>query len=117
MAAPTIAAIRATVVAWWREPGQPRLDVLRARIAALWTDGGASIRIRLVNSAGVWSVVAELETRNADGTVTTVSRTWTPTSTDMQARIETLADVIDDLGTSPRQRADLAAAMASEATP
>lgn len=107
MAAPTLAQVRAVVVAWWREPGRPRLDVLRARIAQLWTDARTSVRLRIVNNSGTWSVVAELETRNADGTVaSTVTRTWTPDSADMQARIEQVADIMDDTGTTPRQRGE-----------
>lgn len=117
MSAPTLAQVRTVVVAWWREPGRPVLAVLRARIAKLWNDPNTSVRLSLVNNAGVWSVVAQLETRDANGVVvSTVNRVWTPTSDDMQARIEKVADVVDDLGTSPAERAAMAAAGA-EVTP
>lgn len=107
MAAPTLVQIRDVVVAWWREPGAPRLAVLRARVAALWTDPGASVRVAIVNNAGTWSIVATLETRNPDGTIAnTITRTWTPSSDDLQARIERVYNVQDDTGSTPAQRGE-----------
>lgn len=85
MATPTLQQIRDVAVAWWQEPGRLRLDVLSARLAALWTDTNAIIRVRIENRSGVYTLVAELE-RN--GTIAT--REWTPTS---GVRQETLGDV------------------------
>lgn len=95
MATPTLQALRDIAVDWWREPGPPRLDVLAARIAALWTDGNAIVRTRIENRAGEYVLVAELE-RN--GTI--VSREWTPTNGERQ---EDLADVYcQEYGTTLR---------------
>ena len=74
-------------MAWWREPGVPRLDVLDARLAAAFTDPGAIVRSRVENRAGVYTLVVELE-RN--GTI--IAREWTPTAGDRQGD---LADIYD----------------------
>lgn len=97
MATPTLQQIRDVAVAWWREPGTPSLDVLRARVAALWTDGGAIVRMRIENRSGVYTLVAELERL---GTI--VTREWTPTNGERQ---EDLADVYcQEHGGTIRQR-------------
>jgi len=107
VAAPTLAQLRAVAVAWWREPGRPVLAVLRARVAALWTDPRCSVRVDIVNNAGVWSLVVTLEVRSPDGTIAnTITRTWTPDADDLAARQERIYDVTDDTGTSPTERGD-----------
>lgn len=85
MATPTLTDLRNLAVAWWTEPGLPKLDDLQARIASIWTDPNAMVRARIENQAGVYTLVVELE-RN--GTI--VSRSWTPTN---GLRQEDLADV------------------------
>lgn len=85
MATPTLSELRAIAVAWWREPGVPRLDVLDARLAATFTDAGAIVRSRVENRAGVYTLVVELERGGA-----VVSREWTPTAGERQ---DTLGDV------------------------
>lgn len=97
MAAPTLQQIRDVAVAWWRASGLPRLDVLSARLAALWTDSNAIVRMRIENRSGVYTLVAELE-RNGN----IVTREWTPTNGERQ---ETLGDIYcQEHGSSLRKR-------------
>lgn len=97
MATPTLQQIRDVAIAWWQEPGRPRLDVLAARLAALWTDTNAIVRVRIENRSGIYTLVAELE-RN--GTI--VTREWTPVNGQRQ---EDLGDVYcQEHGSSLRTR-------------
>lgn len=109
MAVPTLAEIRAIVIAWWREPGRPKLDDLKARIAAAWTDPRAALSIRIVDIPiqGL-AIVAELRIHDVNGnTVQTVTRQWQPAGERPGADLD---DVIDDSidARTPRERREAA---------
>jgi hypothetical protein len=89
MATPTLAQIRGLTIDYMQacaaSSTTPRLDVIAARVAAIFTDPDAIVRMRIENRAGIYTLVAELE-RNGN----TVTREWTPAG---ELRQDILADV------------------------
>jgi len=78
--------------------------VLRARVAALWTDPRTSVRISIVN-VPPWTLTVELETRNASGVViNTVTRSATKADLD-NTIVEDFDDIVDDTSSSAIERA------------
>ena len=104
MAAPALAAVAAIARTWWRQGKPHRVDVLRARIAALWTDPRVSVRVEIVN-VPPWTLTVQLEVRNAAGAVVnTVTRS--ATKDDLDATLaEDFEDIVDDTQSTARERA------------
>ena len=99
MAVPTLLQLRTVIVEHIQQAldaGEvPRLDVIQARVAALFTDPNAIVRMRIENQAGIYTLVAELE---RDGTI--ITRSWTPTH---EFRQDIIADVFcQDYGATRR---------------
>jgi hypothetical protein len=95
MALPTLSEIRSEVLAWWREPGRPRLPLLRARLTKLVTDPRSSVLVSIqdIPVQGL-TLIVELFTYSANGAVvTSIQRQWQPAN---ERPGENLLDVIED---------------------
>lgn len=103
MAAPTLQEVRAVARQWWRQ-GRPRnIDLLRARIASLWTDPRTSVQVTLVNVPPV-TLTITLEQRNVAGVVINTA-TRTATKDDLDPNIvDDFDDIQDDSQSSARER-------------
>lgn len=103
MAAPTLQEVRAVARQWWRQ-GRPRnIDLLRARIAALWTDPRTSVQVTLVNVPPV-TLTITLEQRNVAGVVVNTA-TRDATKDDLDATVaDDFDDIRDESQTSARER-------------
>lgn len=103
MAAPTLQEVRAVARQWWRQ-GRPRnIDLLRARIAALWTDPRTSVQVTLVNVPPM-TLTVTLEQRNQAGVVVNTA-TRTATKDDLDPNVtDDFDDIQDDAQASARER-------------
>jgi hypothetical protein len=111
MAAPTLAAVRAVAVAWWRGPRPRRLDDLRARIAALWTDPRATVRVSIDNVPPL-TLTITFELYDALGNVTnTVVRSATKADLD-NTQPDDFDAVVDDSATTLLDRTQASAQVA-----
>lgn len=107
MATPTLSAVATVARAWWREGRPHKIDSLRARIAALWTDPFVSVRVAIINVPPL-TLFVRLEIRDASGNVTnTVTRSATKDDLD-NTIVEDFADIEDDTQTSMRDRGEVA---------
>lgn len=106
MALPSLAEIRSIAIDWWREPGRPKLDVLKARIAAIWTDPRSSLSIEIVDvPVQGLSLVAELRVYDVDGKqIQSITRSWQPANERPGADLNDVVDKSTDQLT-PRERA------------
>jgi len=105
MPVPTLAEVKAVAAAWWREPGRPRIDVLRARLAALCTDPFTSIRAAIVN-VPPWTLFVRYEQRDASGAVlNTITRSATKDDLDALVARE-FYQICDDDNRTPEERGD-----------
>jgi hypothetical protein len=105
MAAPTLAEVATVARQWWRQGRPRRLDVLRARICALWSDPFTSVRVAVINVPPL-TLFIRLEIRDANGNVTqTVTRSATKDDLDNSVP-EDFADIQDDTQSSMRERGE-----------
>jgi len=107
VAAPTLAQVAAVARQWWRAGGRVRrLDELRARIAALWTDPFCSVQVAIINVPPL-TLAVRLVIRDVDGNVlNTITRTATKDDLD-NTIAEDFADVRDDAQATMRERGEV----------
>lgn len=103
MAAPTLQQVAAVARQWWRQ-GRPRnIDLLRARVAALWTDPRSSVQVVLIAGPPV-ALAFRLEQRDANGVVINTA-TRTATKDDLDPNVaDDFDDIQDDGQSSARER-------------
>jgi hypothetical protein len=106
VAAPTLADVATVARQWWRAGRPRRLDLLRAQIAALWTDPFTSVRVAIINVPPL-TLFVRLEIRDAAGNVTqTITRSATKDDLD-NTIADDFADIRDDTQSSMRDRGEV----------
>lgn len=106
MATPTLGEVATVARQWWRAGRPRRLDLLRARIAALWTDPFVSVRVAILNVPPL-TLFVRLEIRDALGNVTqTITRNATKDDLDNTIP-DDFGDIQDDTQSSMRDRGEV----------